>query len=263
MGQPAEGALPVVAAGACARGGGGVQGGGEPPERGDISALCPPSAAAPRPALLSQSASPSTPTPTSTHAPLPLPRFPQCPPPPLAQEVRAAERHWRAFQRRMHALAADIQRRGQPAAGDESLAAHLLRLRYPHTGQPLSGRQGCVGCREALWGSRCQVGRAVWGLPAGLCSTNQCGLPDTYLLSGRAFVGWLYTRLLPVWACGVLLLVGCWRGIRGGLGWGIKRRGCPSVSCLSSHQTQTSCWSLPAACSRPAGARAVHVFRGG
>ncbi|PSC76426.1 cytochrome P450 isoform B [Micractinium conductrix] len=53
-------------------------------------------------------------------------------------EVRAAERHWRAFQRRMHALAADIQRRGQPAAGDESLAAHLLRLRYPHTGQPLS-----------------------------------------------------------------------------------------------------------------------------
>ncbi|KAL4444155.1 hypothetical protein ABPG75_011892 [Micractinium tetrahymenae] len=53
-------------------------------------------------------------------------------------EVRAAVRYWRAFQARMQQLAEDVRARSQPADSDQSIAAHLLRLRDPHTGQPLS-----------------------------------------------------------------------------------------------------------------------------
>lgn len=54
------------------------------------------------------------------------------------QEVRASSALFRAFRQRMRALLDEVKARGPPAACDVSIAAHLLRLRDPASGQPLS-----------------------------------------------------------------------------------------------------------------------------
>ncbi|EFN57493.1 hypothetical protein CHLNCDRAFT_34731 [Chlorella variabilis] len=53
-------------------------------------------------------------------------------------EVRHAMRYWRALQQHMRGVLREIRSRGPPADGDESIAAHLMRLKDPHTGQPLA-----------------------------------------------------------------------------------------------------------------------------
>ncbi|KAL4859962.1 Cytochrome P450 4V2 [Chlorella vulgaris] len=66
----------------------------------------------------------------------------------VLQEVRRAQRYWGALQQHMKGILKQIRSQGplkgdagtgMPALeGDESIAAHLLRLKDPHTGKPLS-----------------------------------------------------------------------------------------------------------------------------
>ncbi|KAI3438694.1 hypothetical protein D9Q98_001114 [Chlorella vulgaris] len=53
-------------------------------------------------------------------------------------EVRRAQRHWGALQQHMKGILKQIRSQGPLKEGDESIAAHLLRLKDPHTGKPLS-----------------------------------------------------------------------------------------------------------------------------
>ncbi|CAL5223031.1 g5486 [Coccomyxa viridis] len=52
-------------------------------------------------------------------------------------ERRRVERLFKQFRLRMSQLLQEVKARGEPAAEDVSIAAHLLRLRDPATGQPL------------------------------------------------------------------------------------------------------------------------------
>ena len=54
------------------------------------------------------------------------------------QEVRAGQGLFTAYQARMRELVMEVKARGPPAAEDVSIAAHLLRLKDPDTGVPLS-----------------------------------------------------------------------------------------------------------------------------
>ena len=47
-------------------------------------------------------------------------------------------RLWRMFQKRMRRLLRTVKERGPPAPDDVSIAAHLLRIEDPVTGEPLS-----------------------------------------------------------------------------------------------------------------------------
>ena len=58
-----------------------------------------------------------------------------------AQDVRRGKRDLHAFQDMMRGLLAEICARGPPADDDTTIAAHLLRMRDPATGQPLSDDQ--------------------------------------------------------------------------------------------------------------------------
>ena len=60
---------------------------------------------------------------------------------PAAQDVRRGKRDLGAFQDMMRALLAELRARGPPADDDTTIAAHLLRMRDPATGQPLSDDQ--------------------------------------------------------------------------------------------------------------------------
>ncbi|GAB4816064.1 hypothetical protein N2152v2_003110 [Parachlorella kessleri] len=52
--------------------------------------------------------------------------------------VREGERHFAGFRAHMERLLALLKAKGPPAESDMSIGAHLLRLKDPHTGQPLS-----------------------------------------------------------------------------------------------------------------------------
>ena len=53
------------------------------------------------------------------------------------QAVRRGTEDFRTFRRIMSDLLADIKKRGEPPETDTTIAAHLLRIRDPHTGTPL------------------------------------------------------------------------------------------------------------------------------
>ncbi|GAB4815789.1 hypothetical protein N2152v2_002835 [Parachlorella kessleri] len=55
--------------------------------------------------------------------------------------VRRGKAHYRAFQAHMELLLKTLKANGPPADDDMSLAAHLLRLRDPFTGAPLSNER--------------------------------------------------------------------------------------------------------------------------
>ena len=48
--------------------------------------------------------------------------------------VRKGSAAWKTYKRHMRELVAEVKARGPPSAGDESIAAHLLRLRDPSNG---------------------------------------------------------------------------------------------------------------------------------
>ena len=54
------------------------------------------------------------------------------------QNVRAGKQQMQRFQQEMRQLVAELKARGPPSADDVSVAAHLLRLTDPSTGQPLA-----------------------------------------------------------------------------------------------------------------------------
>ena len=54
------------------------------------------------------------------------------------QNVRAGKQQMQTFQQEMRELVAELKARGPPPEEDVSVAAHLLRLTDPTTGQPLS-----------------------------------------------------------------------------------------------------------------------------
>lgn len=59
----------------------------------------------------------------------------------LIPDARRGEACLRAAQARMRALLAELKARGPPAEDDASIAAHLLRIRDPATGRPLTDEQ--------------------------------------------------------------------------------------------------------------------------
>lgn len=54
------------------------------------------------------------------------------------QEVRQGARLFKRFRAHMRGLVEEVKSRGPPSPEDPSIAAHLLRLRDPDTGEPLS-----------------------------------------------------------------------------------------------------------------------------
>ena len=52
----------------------------------------------------------------------------------MVQAVRRGSEDFRTFRRIMADLLADIKKRGEPPETDTTIAAHLLRIRDPHTG---------------------------------------------------------------------------------------------------------------------------------
>ena len=52
----------------------------------------------------------------------------------IMQAVRRGSEDFRTFRRIMADLLADIKKRGEPPETDTTIAAHLLRIRDPHTG---------------------------------------------------------------------------------------------------------------------------------
>ena len=56
----------------------------------------------------------------------------------VVQAVRRGSEDFRTFRRIMADLLADIKKRGEPPETDTTIAAHLLRIRDPHTGTMLS-----------------------------------------------------------------------------------------------------------------------------
>ena len=52
----------------------------------------------------------------------------------MVQAVRRGSKDFRTFRRIMADLLADIKKRGEPPETDTTIAAHLLRIRDPHTG---------------------------------------------------------------------------------------------------------------------------------
>ena len=56
----------------------------------------------------------------------------------VPQEVRRGRGLFQGFQQRMRELVAEVKAPGPPSPDDMSVAAHLLRLRDPDTGEPLS-----------------------------------------------------------------------------------------------------------------------------
>ena len=78
------------------------------------------------------------------------------------QDVRRGKRDLRAFQDMMRGLLAELRARGPPADGDTTIAAHLLRMRDPASGQPLSDDQLLPEVRASerctVHGERCNFG---------------------------------------------------------------------------------------------------------
>jgi len=56
-------------------------------------------------------------------------------------DQRRGTRAWGVYKAHMRALVAEVKARGPPAADDQSIAAHLLRLTDPATGAPLDDAQ--------------------------------------------------------------------------------------------------------------------------
>ena len=73
-----------------------------------------------------------------------------------AQDVRRGKRDLRAFQDMMRELLAELRARGPLADDDTTVAAHLLRMRDPASGQPLSDDKLLPEVREYS-----MIGRSV------------------------------------------------------------------------------------------------------
>lgn len=56
----------------------------------------------------------------------------------IEQEVRSGRGLFLKYQQCMRELVAEVKARGSPSENDPSIAAHLLRLKDPDTGLPLS-----------------------------------------------------------------------------------------------------------------------------
>lgn len=52
--------------------------------------------------------------------------------------MKAADRLFKAFRAHMRELVHEVRARGPPSADDPTVAAHLLRVRDPDTGEELS-----------------------------------------------------------------------------------------------------------------------------
>ena len=98
------------------------------------------------------------------------------------QNVRAGKQQMQTFQQEMRELVAELKARGPPPEEDVSVAAHLLHLTDPTTGQPLSddllasefGVYFAAGIESA--------GNALtWTMYAPVC----CSCPAACVLDGK------------------------------------------------------------------------------